>query len=101
VIDACRAAATETEQVANTYEKADEPIRILSATHNMSVGSQCNALAAVETVQKEVVACKKKPTASECNVSCGKAKTILDEGIPAAAFASLAKEHAEICEKKK
>ena len=99
VIEACRAAATETEQVANAYEKADEPIRVLSATHNMSVGAQCNALTAVETVQKEVVACKKKKT-PECNTSCAKAKTILDDGIPAAAFATLPTEYADSCEKK-
>lgn len=100
VIEACRAAASETEQIANGYEKADEPIRILSATHNMSVGSQCNALAALETAQKEVAACKGKTTTPECSVSCAKVKTVLDDGIPAAAFASLAKEHADICEKK-
>ncbi len=101
VIEACRAAASETEQVANAYEKADEPIRVLSATHNMSVGAQCNALGAVETAQKEIAACKNKPKTPECTTSCGKVKTILDDGIPAAAFASLPKEHAEICEKKK
>jgi uncharacterized protein YukE len=99
VIEACKAAASETEQISNAYEKADEPIRVLSATHHMSVNSQCNALAATETVQKEVLECKKKPTAPECKTSCGKAKTILDDGIPAAAFASMAKEYAEICEK--
>ncbi len=99
VIESCRAAATETEQVANTYEKADESIRVLSATHNMSVGAQCNALAALETLQKDVVACKKKKT-PECSTSCAKVKTILDDGIPAAAFASLPTEYAEICEKK-
>lgn len=99
VIEACKAAAAETEQIANGYEKADEPIRVLSATHGMSVNAQCNVLAATETVQKEVLECKKKPTAAECKTSCGKAKTILDEGIPAAAFLSLEKEYAEICEK--
>jgi len=99
-IEACRAAATETEQVADGYEKADERICVLSATHKMSVGSQCNALAATETVQKEVIDCKKKPKTPECALSCGKAKTILDDGIPAAAFASMAKEYADICEKK-
>lgn len=100
VFDACKAASAETEQVANAYEKADEPIRVLAATHNMSVGAQCNALAAVETAQKEVLACKNKATTPECRNSCAKIKTVLDEGIPAAAFASLEKEHAEICEKK-
>jgi uncharacterized protein YukE len=100
VIEACKAAATETEAIADAYEKAEESIRVLSATHKMSVNSQCNALAATETVQKEVLDCKKKPTTPECKTACGKAKTILDEGIPAAAFASFAKEHAEICEKK-
>lgn len=100
VIEACKAAATETEQVADGYEKADEPIRVLSATHKMSVGAQCNALAAIETAQKEVLDCKKKPATPECKNSCAKVKTILDDGIPAAAFASLPKEYADICEKK-
>jgi hypothetical protein len=99
VIEACRAAATEAEQVANTYEKADEPIRVLSATHHMSINAQCNALAALETGQKEVAACKNKKT-PECSTSCAKVKTVLDDGIPAAAFGSLAKEYADICEKK-
>jgi hypothetical protein len=100
VIEACRAAATEAEGIADGYERAEESIRILSATRKMSVASQCNALTATETVQKEVIDCKKKPTSTECKTSCGKAKTILDDGIPAAAFASLAKEYADICEKK-
>jgi hypothetical protein len=101
VLDACRAAATETEQVADTYKNADEPIRILAATHKMSLDSQCNALTAAETTQKEVTDCRKKPTTPECKISCAKAKTIMDGGIPAAAFVSLEKEHAEVCEKKK
>jgi len=100
VIEACRAAATEAEGVADGYERAEESIRVLSATHKMSLASQCNALTATETVQKEVIDCKKKPTSTECKTSCGKAKTILDEGIPAAAFASLAKEYTDICDKK-
>lgn len=99
VIDACKAAATETEQVADAYEKAEESIRVLAATHKMSVGAQCNALTATETAQKEVIDCKKKRTSPECKISCAKAKTILDEGIPAAAFANMAKEHDEICPK--
>ena len=101
VIDACRAAATETEQVADTYKNAEEPIRIVAATHKMSLNSQCNTLTAAETAQKDVTDCRKKPTTPECKVVCAKAKTIVDDGIPAAAFASLEKEHAEVCEKKK
>jgi hypothetical protein len=100
VIDACKAAAAETEQVADAYEKADEPIRVLAATHKMSIGAQCNVLTGTETAQKEVADCKKKPKTSECNTSCAKAKTILDEGVLAAAFASLEKEYTAVCEKK-
>ncbi len=101
VIEACRAAATEAEQIADGYEKAEESIRILSATHKMSIGAQCNALGGIEVAQKEVVDCKKKPTTPECSISCAKVKTVLDDGIPAAAFASLPKEYADTCEKKK
>lgn len=101
VIEACRAAVSEMEVIADGYEKAEEPIRVLSATHKMSLESQCNNLSATETVQKEVAECKKKPNTPECSLACGKAKTILDEGIPAAAFGTLAKEHADICEKLK
>jgi len=98
VIEACRAAASDTEQVADTYKNAEEPIRILAATRKMSLESQCNGLTAAETLQKELADCRKKPSA-ECKLSCAKAKTIVDNGVPAAAFASFPKDQSEVCEK--
>jgi hypothetical protein len=99
VLEACRAAATETEQIADTYERGEEAIRVVSATHKMAIGSQCKALEATEMVQKEINDCRKHPKTTECKASCGKAQTILDEGIPAAAFANFAKDRDDVCGK--
>lgn len=100
VISACQAAADETDGVSRAYEKADEPIRIIAVTHKMSVDSQCNGLKAAEAIHKDVNDCRKKAKSSECKIVCAKAKTVLDDGIPAAAFAPLEKDYAEICAEK-
>jgi hypothetical protein len=98
VINACRAALQEAETIAGTYEKGEQFLREISATHKMSLDSQCGGLATAQTVHKEIGECgKKKSKSTECKISCGKGKTILDDGIPAAAFAGLEKDHAEFC----
>ncbi|MEZ4293882.1 MAG: hypothetical protein R3B70_02815 [Polyangiaceae bacterium] len=99
VISACQAAAAEAEETQRTFERADEPIRLTAVTHKMMLDVQCGKLSAAETLQKEVGECKKKATTPECKVTCGKAKVVVDDGVPAAAFESLVKEYAEICEK--
>ena len=99
LIAACQAAAGEAETVAKQYEKADEPIRLIAVTHKMSVDSQCNALNAAEGLRKELGDCRKKAKTTECKIICSKVKAIVDDGVRAAAFTPLEKEHAEICDK--
>lgn len=99
VVAACQAAGSEAEATQKQFERADEPIRLVAVTHKMAIDSQCNKMNAAETLRKEVLDCKKKAKSSECKVTCGKAKVMIDDGVPAAAFESFPKEYAEICEK--
>ena len=99
VISACQSAAGEAEATQKQFERADEPIRLVAVTHKMSVDSQCNRLSTAEGLRKDVADCKKKAKSSECKVTCGKAKNMLDDGLPAATFEPLAKDYAAICEK--
>jgi hypothetical protein len=99
VLSACQAAAAEVSDIANQFEKADEAIRIIGVTHKMSMDAQCNGLTTADAIRSEVEGCKKKKKSTECSIACGKGKNLLDEGVPAAAFASLEKDHAEICAK--
>lgn len=99
VIAACQAAGSEAEETQKQFERAEEPIRLVAVTHKMAIDSQCSKLGAAETLRKEVGECKKKAKSSECKVTCGKAKVMIDDGVPAATFEPFAKEYAEICEK--
>lgn len=99
VIAACQAAATEAEDVQRQFEHAEEPLRLVAVTHKMAVDSQCGRLSAAEGLRKDVGDCKKKAKSPECKVTCGKAKAMLDDGLPAAAFEPLAKDYAANCEK--
>lgn len=99
VISACQAAAAEVETMAGKFEKAEEPIRLVAVTHKMSIDSQCGKLGATEALRKDLNDCKKKAKTPECKAVCGKAKVILDDGLPAAAFEPMTKEYAAICEK--
>jgi hypothetical protein len=97
VIAACESAASEAEATQKQFERAEEPIRLVAVTHKMALDSQCSKLKAADTLRKEVGECKKKAKSSECKISCGKAKVMIDDGLPAATFEPLAKEYAEIC----
>ena len=55
-------------------------------------------LTVADVVRQEVEACKKKRV-PECATSCGKGKTVIDNGVPAAAMLAFEKDHAEICKK--
>ncbi|MFO0590227.1 MAG: hypothetical protein U0441_21975 [Polyangiaceae bacterium] len=99
VIAACQSAASEAEATQRQFEKADEPIRLVAVTHKMAIDSQCNRLSTAEGLRKDVADCKKKAKSTECKVTCGKAKNMLDDGLPAATFEPLAKDYAAICEK--
>lgn len=97
VISACQAAAAEAEETQRQLERADEPIRLVAVTHKMMLDTQCSKLGQAETLRKEVGDCKKNPKTSECKISCGKSKNLIDDGLPAATFEPFAKEYTEIC----
>lgn len=99
LVSACQAAVEEAAGTAKAFERAEEPLRVVAATHKMSLDAQCNGLKAVEAVRKDLQDCRKKARSSECAIVCGKSKTILDDGIPAAAFSSLETDFAAICSK--
>lgn len=99
LISACQAAASEAEGTQAQMERADEPIRLVAVTHKMALDSQCNRLSTTEGLRKEVGECKKKAKSAECKVTCGKAKGLIDDGLPAAAFEPMSKEYAAVCEK--
>lgn len=101
VMSACQAAANDASNAASAFEKAEEPIRLIAVKRKMSMDSQCHQLEQMDSLEKDVVACKKKPKKdADCKIVCGKAKGALDEGLPAAAFAPLEKEFADICDKR-
>jgi hypothetical protein len=100
VIGACQAAVAEADNTQREFERVDEHIRLIAVTHKMSLESQCGRLGNADTTQKDVANCKKKATTPECKVVCGKAKALIEDGLPAAAFESFAKEYTEVCEKK-
>jgi len=99
LVTACQAAAEEAGGTAKAFEKAEEPLRLVAVTHKMALDSQCNGLNTAETVRKELQDCRKKAKSSECAIVCGKTKTIVDDGVPAAAFSVLEKDYADICAK--
>lgn len=99
VISACQAAVAEADTTQKQFERTEEHIRLIAVTHKMSLESQCGRLSGADTMQKDVAGCKKKAKTPDCKVVCGKAKAMISDGLPAAAFEPFAKEYAEICEK--
>jgi hypothetical protein len=97
LMTACQSAAEEAGAVAKAYDQADEPVRLIAVTHKMSLDSQCGALNATETLRKDVDDCRKKAKTPECKIVCGKAKAIVENGVPAATFAPLEKDVADVC----
>ncbi len=66
----------------------------------MAMDSQCRRLGELESLAKDLGDCRKtKAKSTECKIVCGKVQGWLDEGLPAAAFGSIAKDHADICGK--
>ncbi len=94
---ACAKADQEADAIAQQYENAEEPIRLVAVTRKMSMASQCKRLRAAMAAREEMAVCKKKPKSSECAQACGKVKSVIDDAIPAAALASLPKEQEEAC----
>jgi hypothetical protein len=99
VIAACQAAQDDANAAAQSYEKADEPIRLVAATRKMAIDSQCRRLGEIDGLSKDLAACRKKPKTAECKVVCGKMKIWVDDGYPAAAFTPATKDFEEICSK--
>lgn len=95
---ACGKALEEADAAATQYENADEPIRLVAVTRKMGMASQCKRLRTAETARTELNdVCKKKPNSSECAIACGKAKAVIDDGLPAAYFEVIKKEQEDAC----
>jgi hypothetical protein len=102
VIAACQAAQGDADAAASTFEKADEPIRLTAATRKMARDSQCRRLDELSKLNGDMTECgkdKKKAKTTECKIICGKVKNWLEDGLPAAAFTPIEKDHADICAK--
>jgi hypothetical protein len=97
VVGACQGAAGELDAISKAFEHADEPLRVLAVTHKMSIDSQCNTLNATDTLRKDVDDCRKKAKTPDCKIVCGKAKGVVENGVPAAAFTPLEKDVGDIC----
>ncbi len=94
---ACQKAQQESDDIAVQYENADEPVRLVAVTRKMGMASQCKKLRTASAARTEMEVCKTKPKSTECAVGCGKVKAVIDEGIPAAHFETLKKEHEDAC----
>jgi hypothetical protein len=99
VVGACQAASEEAAKVGAAFEHADEPLRLVAVTHKLSLDSQCNALNAADGLKKDLADCKKKAKSTECKVVCSKVRTRVEEGLPAAVFATMEPDANRICDK--
>ena len=99
VAAACQAADDEVSATASAFEKADEPLRLVAVTHKLSLDSQCRVLGETDGLKHDLEGCKKKAKTTECKVVCSKVKTRIEDGLPAAAFASMPDEVTAICDK--
>jgi hypothetical protein len=99
VAAACQTAVDEMTKVSAGYAQADEPLRLVAVTHKLSLDSQLRVLNETDSLQKDLGDCKKKAKSTECKVVCAKVRTKIDDGLPAAAFASLPKDADAICGK--
>jgi hypothetical protein len=97
---ACQAADDEASQVAAAFEKAEEPLRLTAVTHKLALDTQCRILGETDTLRHDLADCKgKKAKSTECKIVCSKVKTRVEEGLPAAVFATLQQDADKICEK--
>jgi hypothetical protein len=95
---ACAAADADAAAAMSAFEKADEPIRLVAVTRKLALDSQCRRLDEIQGLSRDVTDCrKKKAKSTECKIVCGKAKNALEVGLPAAVFAPLEKDVADIC----
>jgi rhamnose utilization protein RhaD (predicted bifunctional aldolase and dehydrogenase) len=94
---ACQNAQYEADAAKQTHAKSDDALLTIAAVRKMTAESHCNRIRAVGASRQNLELCKKGPKTPDCALSCGKVKAIIDDGIPAAAFAPLTKEHEENC----
>jgi hypothetical protein len=99
VLGACQAAGEEAAGMGKAFEHADEPLRLIAVTHKLSIDSQCRTLEATEPMRKDLSDCRKKAKSSECKIVCAKVRSRIEEGVPAAVFATLEPDADTICGK--
>ncbi|MSP25421.1 MAG: hypothetical protein EXR75_09705 [Myxococcales bacterium] len=97
VYEACKTAETEAELKTRELEKVNDELRKVAAVHEQSLEGQCVRLNRTDGTWQELAPCKKDKKKDECVLACSKAKAIVAEGIPAAAFAKMADDVAELC----
>ena len=75
---------------------------VKSGTLSFSFGFLYDPTKGVEKLRGDLAECKKsKKKTPECTNTCGRVKALVEDGVPVAAFESLAKEHEETCAEKK
>lgn len=99
VIAACQSAGEEGAAMMKAFEHADEPLRLVAVTHKLSIDSQCHTLEATEPLRRDLGDCRKKAKSSECKIVCAKVRTRIEDGVPAATFATLEQDANTICGK--
>lgn len=101
LITLCESAAAEAVVIYMTFKGRDEDIYKLAVVHKFSIDGICNRLKAADGGLKMVRECKDKDfdKLPECRLACARAKTRINEGMPAAIFEPLPGVHEEICVK--
>jgi hypothetical protein len=97
VRSACDAASAEHQGIETAMAPIGEELRKLAVHHRLALESQCNRLGYADGATLGVETCKKDKKGTECTSGCGRSKKVLDDGIPAAAFAKLAELYQEFC----
>ncbi len=97
VYDACKTAETDAEGKTRELEKVNDELRKVAAVHEQTLEGQCVRLNRTDMTWQELEPCKKDTKKDECKLACGKARAIVKEGVPAAAFAKLADDVGELC----
>lgn len=97
VQNACAAASGEHQSIETGMAAVGEELRKLAVHHRLALESQCNRLGYADGAQKGILLCEKDKKGSECTSGCGRGKKVLEDGIPAAAFAKLPEQFQEYC----
>jgi hypothetical protein len=112
LISGCQGAATHADDVMKELQKgADPELGKLAAIHKLSLDSQCNKLTLADSLMTGLDDCqpekrKKAPPPppgeeegeDPCARVCAQSKTLIDKGIPAAAFEKFPEAFETSCE---